>query len=304
MASKTRKGALGRGLEAILQSPDTDITSKDISGNYVVGAIANIGIDKIETNPFQPRNDFEEEALSELVDSIREQGIIQPITVRKLGYDRYQVISGERRLRAAKTAGLEDVPCYIRVANDEQMLELALIENTHREDLNSIEIAISYQRLLEECNLTQEALSQKVSKKRSTVANYLRLLKLPAEVQLAVRDGSISMGQARSFVNIESHEDQLTLLEEIITQGLNVREVEQKVREIKKPKRKSVKRVKLPERITDMTQRIGNGYQTKVQIKRNPKGQGSIVFKFSSEEEMERLLSLLDSTTDASQNDN
>ena len=245
MASKTRKGALGRGLEAILQSPDTDITSKDISGNYVVGAIANIGIDKIETNPFQPRNDFEEEALSELVDSIREQGIIQPITVRKLGYDRYQVISGERRLRAAKTAGLEDVPCYIRVANDEQMLELALIENTHREDLNSIEIAISYQRLLEECNLTQEALSQKVSKKRSTVANYLRLLKLPAEVQLAVRDGSISMGQARSFVNIESHEDQLTLLEEIITQGLNVREVEQKVREIKKPKRKSVKRVKI-----------------------------------------------------------
>ena len=303
MTSKSRRGALGRGLEAILQSPDTDITSKDISGNYVVGAIANIAIAKIETNPFQPRNDFEEEALNELDESIREQGIIQPITVRKRGYDRYQVISGERRLRAAKAAGLEDVPCYIRVANDEQMLELALIENTHREDLNSIEIAISYQRLIEECNLTQEALSQKVSKKRSTVANYLRLLKLPAEVQLAIRDGSISMGQARNFVNIQSHEDQLTLLEEIISQGLNVREVEQKVREINKPRRKKAKPVKLPGRITEMTQRIGSGYQTNVQIKRNPKGEGSIVFKFSSEEEMERLLSLFDSTTDASQND-
>jgi ParB family chromosome partitioning protein len=301
MTSKTRRGALGRGLEAILQSPDTDITSKDISGNYVVGAIANIGIDKIETNPFQPRNDFEEEALNELVESIREQGIIQPITVRKLGYDRYQVISGERRLRAAKIVGLDDVPCYIRVANDEQMLELALIENTHREDLNSIEIAISYQRLLEECNLTQEALSQKVSKKRSTVANYLRLLKLPAEVQLAIRDGSLSMGQARSFINIQSHEDQLTLLNEILTQGLNVREVEQKVREINKPLRKKVKRVKLPERAVEMARRIGDGYQTSVQVKRNTKGQGSIVLKFGSEEEMDRLLNLLDTRPAASE---
>jgi ParB family chromosome partitioning protein len=303
MTSKTRRGALGRGLEAILQSPDTDITSKDISGNYVVGAIANIGIDKIETNPFQPRNHFEEEALNELVDSIREQGIIQPITVRKLGYDRYQVISGERRLRAAKLVGLADVPCYIRVANDEQMLELALIENTHREDLNSIEIAISYQRLIEECSLTQEALSQKVSKKRSTVANYLRLLKLPAEVQLAIRDGSLSMGQARSFINIQSHEDQLTLLREILTQGLNVREVEEKVREINKPGRKKVKRVKLPERVTEMARRIGDGYQTSVQVKRNTKGQGSIVLKFSSEEEMDRLLNLLDKQPSTSESD-
>lgn len=303
MTSKNRRGALGRGLEAILQSPDTDITSKDISGNYVVGAIANIGIDKIETNPFQPRNDFEAEALNELVDSIREQGIIQPITVRKLGYDRYQVISGERRLRAAKMVGLDEVPCYIRVANDEQMLELALIENTHREDLNSIEIAISYQRLLEECNLTQEALSQKVSKKRSTVANYLRLLKLPAEVQLAIRDGSISMGQARNFISIQSHEDQLMLLNEILTQGLNVREVEQKTREINKPQRKKVYRIKLPARITEMAQRIGSGYQTTVQVKRNTKGQGSIVLKFGSEEEMDRLLSLLDTKIAAPEND-
>jgi ParB family chromosome partitioning protein len=181
------------------------------------------------------------------------------------------------------------------------MLELALIENTHREDLNSIEIAISYQRLIEECSLTQEALSQKVSKKRSTVANYLRLLKLPAEVQLAIRDGSLSMGQARSFINIQSHVDQLTLLSEILTQGLNVREVEEKVREINKPGRKKVKRVKLPERVMEMARRIGDGYQTSVQVKRNTKGQGSIVLKFNSEEEMNRLLNLLDTQPSASE---
>ena len=175
-----KKTGLGRGLSAILESPETDITSKDISGNYVAGAIANLPIRKIETNPFQPREDFDESSLAELAQSILEQGIIQPLTVRKMGYDKYQLISGERRFRASKIAGIDSVPCYIRVANDEQMLEWALIENIQRENLNAIEIAISYNRLIEECSLTQDELSKRVGKNRTTVTNYMRLLKLPA----------------------------------------------------------------------------------------------------------------------------
>lgn len=290
MTQKNRRGALGRGLEAILQSPDTDITSKDISGNYVVGAIANIEVAKIEANPFQPRNDFEDEALEELTDSIREQGIIQPITVRKLGYDKYQVISGERRLRASKILQMKEVPCYIRVANDEQMLELALIENTHRADLNSIEIAISYQRLIEECKLTQEELSKKIGKKRSTVANYLRLLRLPAEIQLAIRESVISMGQARNFVNIGNREEQLKLLEEIREGGMSVRELEKKVKQINKP---TGRKPQLAEKYVEMSKNLSDDYGAKVEVKRNNRGMGSIVFKFSSQEEMDRILTLL-----------
>ena len=202
--------ALGRGLDKILGSPETDITSKDISGDFVAGAIAEIDIDLIETNPFQPRTEFDETALRELAQSIKEQGVIQPVTVRKLGYNKYQLISGERRLRASKMAGLTKIPAFIRVANDEQMLELALIENIHRENLNAIEVAISYQRLIDECNLTQEEVSEKVGKSRSAVANFLRLLKLPPEVQLAIRDGHITMGHARALININDKEEQLT----------------------------------------------------------------------------------------------
>ncbi|MBK7028563.1 MAG: ParB/RepB/Spo0J family partition protein [Bacteroidales bacterium] len=187
-----KKRALGRGLNAILESPETDITSRDISGSYVAGAIANIPIDNIDNNPFQPREEFDESSLKELADSIAEQGIIQPITVRKMGYDKYQLISGERRLRASKLAGLSHVPAYIRVANDEQMLEWALIENIQRESLNALEIAISYNRLLEECDLTQDELSKRVGKNRTTISNYIRLLKLPAEIQAALRDGYLS----------------------------------------------------------------------------------------------------------------
>jgi len=280
---------LGRGLEAILQSPDTDITSKDISGNYVVGAIANIEISKIEANPFQPRSDFKDEALQELADSIAEQGIIQPLTVRKLGYDKYQIISGERRLRAAISIGLKEVPCYIRVANDEQMLELALIENTHREDLNAIEVSISYQRLIEECELTQEELSRRVGKKRSTIANYLRLLKLPAEVQLAIREGKVSMSQARSFVNVEDRDEQLKLLKAITEEGVSVRELEKKVKKINKPGRK----YQLPEKYRAISENLSEDFKTKVEVKRNTRGAGSIVFKFASDEEMNQLLTLL-----------
>jgi len=289
MKNKNKRLALGRGLEAILQSPDTDITSKDISGNYVVGAIANIEISKIEANPFQPRSDFKDEALQELADSITEQGIIQPLTVRKLGYDKYQIISGERRLRAAISIGLKEVPCYIRVANDEQMLELALIENTHREDLNAIEVSISYQRLIEECELTQEELSRRVGKKRSTIANYLRLLKLPAEVQLAIREGKVSMGQARSFVNVEDREEQLKLLKAITEEGVSVRELEKKVKQINKPGRK----YQLPEKYKAISENLSVDFKTKVEIKRNTRGAGSIVFKFASDEEMNQILTLL-----------
>ncbi len=295
METKKKRSALGRGLEAILQSPDTDITSKDISGNYVVGAIANLELDKIEVNPFQPRNNFEVEALQELADSIREQGVIQPITVRKLGYEKYQIISGERRFKAAKMVGLDDIPCYIRVANDEQMLELALIENTHRQDLNAIEIGISYQRLMEECKLTQEELSKRVSKQRSTIANYIRMLKLPAEVQIALRDGLITMSHARSFISIESREEQLNLLAQILDENLSVREIEKKVQKINKPDayKKKNKTPQLPVKYRDIQQVLANDFNTQVEMKRNNKGRGAIVINFKNDEEMERIVSLL-----------
>jgi ParB family chromosome partitioning protein len=290
MKNKNKRGALGRGLEAILQSPDTDITSKDISGNYVVGATADIKIEKIETNPFQPRTDFDDEALQELADSVREQGIIQPLTVRKLGYDKYQIISGERRFRAAQMVGLKEVPCFIRVANDEQMLELALIENTHREDLNAIEISISYQRLIEECELTQEELSKRVGKKRTTITNYLRLLKLPAELQLAIRENKVSMSQARNFVNIEDRDEQLRLFKQIVEEGMTVREIEKEVKKINKP---GAKRSQLPEKYREISKNLSEDFNARVEVKRNNRGSGSIVFKFSSDEEMQRILQLI-----------
>ena len=295
MEIKKKRSALGRGLEAILQSPDTDITSKDISGNYVVGAIANLELDKIEVNPFQPRNNFEVEALQELADSIKEQGVIQPITVRKLGYEKYQIISGERRFKAAKMAGLFDIPSYIRVANDEQMLELALIENTHRQDLNAIEIGISYQRLMEECKLTQEELSKKVSKQRSTIANYIRMLKLPAEVQIALRDGLITMSHARSFISIESREEQLNLLAQILNENLSVREIEKKVQQINKPEtfKNKNKTAQLPAKYREIQQVLTQDLDVPVEMKRNNKGRGSIVISFKNDEEMERIVSLL-----------
>ena len=295
MKNKGKKSALGRGLEAILQSPDTDITSKDISGNYVVGAIANLRISKIEANPFQPRSNFEAETLEELANSIKVQGIIQPLTVRKLGYDKYQIIAGERRLRAAQLAGLKEVPCYIRVANDEQMLEMALIENTHRQDLNAIEIAISYQRLIEECKITQEDVSEKVGKQRSTIANYIRLLKLPAEVQVAIRDGLITMGHARSFVNIRDRSEQLGLLKEILEDKLSVRQVEESVRKSKKTTKLGYKRKKprLPEKYVVLSKSLSEELHTKVELKRNNKGKGSIVINFGSDEEMENIIAIL-----------
>ncbi len=294
MSLQNKKRGLGRGLDAILQSPETDITSTDISGNYVAGAVAELNIDFIEANPFQPRTDFDDNALKELADSIKTQGVIQPVTVRKMGRDKYQLISGERRLRASKLAGLKTIPVYIRVANDEQMLEMALIENTHREGLNAIEVALSYQRLIEECNITQEELSEKVGKDRSTVTNFLRLLKLPPEVQVALRDGYISMSQARAIINIEDKTKQLIILKEIIDKDLSVRQVEELVRSLNS-KNNKVKKQKnvLPEAIILKTEALAKSLNTKVKVDRNSKGKGSLTISFRNDEEFERLISLI-----------
>jgi ParB family chromosome partitioning protein len=293
MADNKKRG-LGRGLDAILESPETDITSRDISGDYVAGAVAEIDINLIEANPFQPRIEFDEEALAELARSIKEQGIIQPITVRKLGYNRYQLISGERRLRASKLAGLSKIPAFIRIANDEQMLELALIENIHRENLNAIEVAISYQRLIDECSLTQEQLSERVGKSRSAIANFLRLLKLPAEIQIALRDGHISMAHARALINVEDKESQLRILQQIIEDDLSVRQTEELAQRAKtnveegKEARKQTNY--LPEHFKAQIKTLSQALNTRVKVKRNLKGQGSVVIDFKNEEEFNRII--------------
>ena len=292
MPDKIRK-SLGRGLDNILGSPETDITSRDISGDFVAGAVAEIDIDLIETNPFQPRTEFDETALRELAQSIKEQGIIQPVTVRKLGYNKYQLISGERRLRASKMAGLKKIPAFIRVANDEQMLELALIENIHRENLNAIEVAISYQRLIDECSLTQEEVSEKVGKSRSAVANFLRLLKLPPEVQLAIRDGHISMGHARALININDKEEQLRLLQQIIMDEMNVRQTEEMADKAKGKADKERKQTNyIPEHFKSSIKKLSQTLNTKVKVKRNVKGQGSVVIDFKDEAEFDRIMEL------------
>jgi ParB family transcriptional regulator, chromosome partitioning protein len=293
--SKAKRRGLGRGLEAILQSPDTDITSGDISGNYVAGATAEIELEKIEANPFQPRADFDDMALRELAASIKTQGIIQPVTVRKLGFDKYQLISGERRLRASKLAGLTTIPVFIRVANDEQMLEMALIENIHRENLNAIEIAISYQRLIDECNLTQESLSEQVGKSRTTITNFLRLLKLPPEVQIALRDGHITMGHARALINFDNDEQQLLILQRIIEEELNVRQVEAVVRNINNPeqKQKKPKTNFVPAVYKQHSKELSEKFLTKVDVRRASNGKGALVINFDNDAEFERIVASL-----------
>ncbi len=292
MPDKNRK-SLGRGLDSILQSPETDITSRDISGDFVAGAVAEIDINLIETNPFQPRTEFDETALRELAQSIKEQGVIQPVTVRKLGYNKYQLISGERRLRASKMAGLTKSPAFIRVANDEQMLELALIENIHRENLNAIEVAISYQRLIDECSLTQEEVSEKVGKSRSAVANFLRLLKLPPEIQLAIRDGHISMGHARALININDKEEQLKLLQQIIMDEMTVRQTEEMADKAKGKADKERKQTNfIPEHFKSKIKTLSQTLNTKVKVKRDIKGHGSVVIDFKDEAEFDRIMEL------------
>lgn len=300
-----KKKALGRGLSALLDHSETDVITRpernsngggNSSEGATIGSISSIKIEQIETNPFQPRTHFEEEALLELADSIKTQGIIQPITVRKMGYDKYQLISGERRFRASQIAGLTEIPAYIRIANDQAMLELALLENIQRENLDAIEVAISYKRLIEECNLTQEELSEKMSKQRSTITNYLRLLKLPAEIQLGIRDKKISMGHARTLINIEDEEAQLSMYEMMIEKELSVRQVEELVRNYnKKTETAESKSAEKPaDSLSFEHQKLVNDLQTmfskNIELKKQPNGKGKIVISFSSEEELENIM--------------
>lgn len=289
----------------MLENANTDITSKNKleAEGKVVGAIANIEIAQIETNPFQPRTQFDEDALNELAGSIKEHGIIQPITVRKLGYDKYQLISGERRFRASQIAGLTSVPAYIRIANDQAMLEMALVENIQREQLDAIEVAISYKRLIDECSLTQEQLSQKVSKQRSTITNYLRLLKLPVEIQLAIRNGDLTMGHARALINIDSEDKQLDIYNQIVLNDLSVRDVEDLVRGVKSeivkpagdaPAKKESDKAELTFEQKQIVDDLRAVFNTKVLINRDTKGKGKIVIPFKSDNDLKRILDLLD----------
>lgn len=266
----------------------------EVSG---LGSISHVKISQIEVNPYQPRTDFEQEALQDLSDSIKLQGLIQPVTVRKSGQNSYQLISGERRLRASKLAGLTEIPAYVRTANDQQMLEMALIENIQRENLNAIEVALSFQRMLDECNLKQEELSDRVSKNRSTVTNYLRLLKLPPSIQASIRDGNLSMGHARALVTVEDADKQLYIHREIIAQGLSVRKVEEMVRDLQKLNLKKSSNAKAPVmsfQYQKLQDDLGSKFGTKVKLKVQGKGKGSIEIPFLSEDDLSRILELLD----------
>jgi ParB family chromosome partitioning protein len=312
----SKKSALGKGLGALIKQSETDIPERQAN------ATNNIDIRNIEVNPYQPRTGFDPEALEELAASIRQLGIIQPITVRETGEGQYQIISGERRYRASQIAGLTEIPAYMRHADDNSMLELALVENIQREDLDAMEVAFSYQRLLDECLLTQENVSERVGKKRSTIANYLRLLKLPAEIQLAIRQRQISMGHARALVNIEQTGHQLQLLQEIIENGLSVRQVETAARQINHPEPEPAvaeTTVSVPENeqtpenvaeqvlyedpqpfvyipsnedVQQLKERLGGYFGTKVDFKRDKTGAGRIVISFRTDAELQYILQM------------
>lgn len=293
--STTKKPALGRGLSALLENAKTDITTKQVGdGAPIVGSVSMIKIKNIETNPFQPRTNFEEIALQELSDSIKQHGIIQPLTLRKLGYDKYQLISGERRFRASQMAGLLEVPAYIRVADDQAMLEMALVENIQREDLDPIEVSLSYKRLIDECNLTQEALSEKVGKQRSTVTNFLRLLKLPAPIQKAIRDREITMGHAKALINIDNEDRQLAIFALALEQDLSVRQIEDLARGEKIKFTPKVTRVEKPLSIEDkeVEKKLSKIFDKSFSYKRNGKA-GSLTLTFKNDKELEKILSLL-----------
>src|SRR5688572_3247718 len=290
----SKKPALGRGLSALLENAKTDITTKGIGENAaVVNSVSVIKIKSIETNPFQPRTNFEENALQELSDSIKQHGIIQPITVRKLGYDRYQLISGERRFRASQMAGLTDVPAYIRIADDQEMLEMALVENIQREDLDPIEVSLSYKRLIDECNLTQEQLSEKVGKQRSTVTNFLRLLKLPAPIQKALRDREITMGHAKSLINIDNEDRQLAIFALALEQDFSVRQIEDLARGEKIKVTPKIGKIEKPLSIEDkeIAKNLDKIFNKSYQFRRNAKGGGTLTLSFANENELKHIVS-------------
>jgi ParB family chromosome partitioning protein len=301
MTTPNKKGdALGKGIRSLLQSIDADLktTSGELKSS-VVEAVTNmlrIPLDQIETNPRQPRHDFDEQALQELAHSIKLHDIIQPITVSKLPSGRYRLISGERRFRAAKIAALKDIPAYVRQADDQQLLELALLENLQREDLNAMEIALSYKRMMEELNYTQEQVAERMGKERSTVANYIRLLKLPPDIQVAVRSNQLSMGHARALINVDTVDKQLYLFSEIKNKGLSVRQTEELVRRLYKEGNTAVKnsvKPTLPEAFKRIEDNLASHFSTRVKLNHNKKGEGSISIEYYSLQELNKLLEQL-----------
>ncbi|MGK0384054.1 MAG: ParB family chromosome partitioning protein [Bacteroidia bacterium] len=290
--AKTR--ALGRGLGALLDDSGSDIVSRSLSSpkEDEGGSVNGIPISEIEANPFQPRTRFDQEKLDELAASILQLGIIQPITLRKVRPNKYQIISGERRFRASQLAGLTEVPAYIRVANDQAMLEMALVENIQRDNLDAIEVAISYQRLIDECSLTQEALGERVGKKRSTITNYLRLLKLPPQIQKAIMDRILTMGHARSIISIDDENEQLQLFKEIVKGGLSVRAAEQASKTAKASS--AAPKKELPIEYQRIQDNVKRQLDAQVGLKVNAKGKGSISISFDNEKELKRVLSILD----------
>ena len=293
MAKATKKQALGRGLSALLKDPENDIKSaEDKNADKVVGNIVELDLKSIEVNPHQPRTSFNEDTLVELATSIKELGVIQPITVRKLGFDTFQLVSGERRYRASLMAGLKTIPSYIRIANDRESLEMALVENIQRQDLDPIEIALSYQRLIDEISLTQEQLSDRIGKNRSTIANYLRLLKLDPIVQTGMRDGFLSMGHGRALINIDNPNLQLEIYEKILTHSLSVRETEKLVKSLSSGEESPItkkKTIPISKEIKAGVKDFSNYFGTKVDVKMAQKGKGKLIIPFGSQKEFERI---------------
>jgi len=298
MAKATKKQVLGRGLSALLKDPSNDIKSvADKNADQVVGSIVALELHTIEMNPFQPRSSFNEESLRELASSIKELGVIQPITVRKLGFNKFQLVSGERRYRASKLIGKESIPAFIRIANDQESLEMALVENIQRQDLDPIEIALSYQRLIEEIKVTQEQLSDRIGKNRSTIANYLRLLKLDPIIQTGMRDGFIAMGHGRAIININNLGEQLDIYEKVISENLSVRETEALVRNLKNSSeiKNPYKKATLPSYLNSAKITLSEYLNSDVNIKNTGGGKGKLSISFKNKKDFQRILNLLKS---------
>lgn len=291
----TKKRALGRGLSALLENANTDITSKySTADSHVAGSISEIEISSITPNPFQPRKQFSVEALQELVDSIKIHGVIQPVTVRKVGNDQFQLISGERRFRACTLSGLSAIPAYVKIANDQSMLEMALIENIQRENLDPIEVAVSYERLITECNLTQEEMADRVGKSRASVTNFLRLLKLPDEIKKGLQDRKLSMGHARALLGIGDEKKMMKLYYSILENNLSVRKVEEQSKELSNSNsgaRKKASPLSFEEK--SWISSLSNEYSTKIALNRDAEGNGKLIFHFTSTSEMEELIKKL-----------
>lgn len=301
---KQNKELLGKGIRSLLQNIDADLktTSGTLKTNVVENAtgINRLAIADIETNPKQPRRDFDETALNELAESIKLHDIIQPVTVSKLANGKYRLISGERRLRASKIAGIKDIPAYIRQANDAELLELALLENLQREDLNAMEVALSYKRMMEELNYTQEQVAERMGKDRSTVANFIRLLKLPPDIQLAVRNGELSMGHARALINVDTIDQQLYIFKTIKDKALSVRQTEEFVRTLYKESGgvKKSSKSQLPSAFQRIEDKLASHFSTRVKLKHSRNGSGQIIIDYYSQEELSKILRQMDAPLD------